>query len=104
MKAVRIDGLATRKSPTYTSWRCMIQRVTNPKHPRFAAYGGRGIVICADWRASYATFLRDVGQRPEGTTLDRINVDGDYVPGNVRWADAVTQRANQRRVTRQKGA
>jgi hypothetical protein len=81
----------------------MIQRVTNPRHPRFAAYGGRGISISPDWRASYPTFLRDVGPRPEGHTLDRIDVDGNYVPGNVRWATPLQQRHNQRRTT-QKGA
>lgn len=98
------DG-PSRTSPTYTSWRCMIQRVTNPRHVRFASYGGRGVTIDPSWRESYVTFLRDVGPRPEGMTLDRIDVNGDYVPGNVRWADAVTQRANQRRAVRsQKGA
>lgn len=90
----------TDRDITYTSWRCMIQRVTNPRHPRYAAYGGRGITIHAEWRASFQAFLRDVGARPSrDLTLDRIDPNGDYRPGNVRWADAVTQRANQRRVT-----
>jgi hypothetical protein len=96
------DG-PSRKSPTYTSWRCMVQRVTNPKHPRHASYGGRGITIDPAWRNSYVTFLHDVGERPNGMTLDRIDVNGNYAPGNVRWADAVTQRANQRRVIPQEG-
>lgn len=88
--------MTTRNDPTYTSWRCMIQRVTNPRHPRYAGYGGRGIVITPEWRASYLTFLRDVGPRPAGHTLDRIDVDGHYEPGNVRWATALEQRHNQR--------
>jgi len=90
------DG-TSRTSPTYTSWRCMVQRVTNPRHPRFRDYGGRGIVIHDEWRRDVMAFLRDVGPRPSGHTLDRIDPDGNYVPGNVRWATSMMQRANQRR-------
>jgi hypothetical protein len=94
----------SRTSPTYTSWRCMVQRVTNPKHPRFAAYGGRGVTIHADWRSDFQCFLRDVGVRPSGHTLDRIDPFGNYVPGNVRWATPREQRNNQRRNAAQEGA
>ena len=103
MPRVTLPDGTTRTSPTYTSWRCMVQRVTNPRHPYHRDYGGRGITIHPDWRADFKTFLRDVGVRPAGHTLDRIDPNGNYVPGNVRWADARTQRQNQRRMA-QKGA
>lgn len=99
-RATNPDGPA-RASLTYTSWRCMVQRVTNPRHPYYARYGGRGLTIHEPWRADYRTFLRDVGPRPSrDMTLDRIDNDRGYVPGNVRWASAREQRANQSRVAR----
>ena len=95
------SGLPTRHDPTYTSWRCMVQRVTNPNHVWYGQYGGRGISIHPALR-EFTSFVRHVGPRPAGHTLDRIDPDGNYEPGNDRWADAVTQRHNQRRMA-QKG-
>lgn len=81
---------------TYGKWRNMIQRCTNQSHPRWQHYGGRGILVCEQWRQSFTAFLDDMGEAPEGLSLDRINNDGNYEPGNCRWADARTQRRNQR--------
>lgn len=83
-------------SPTYRSWQAMRTRCRNPRHHKWAEYGGRGIAVCERWASSFASFLADVGERPVGTTLDRIDVNGNYEPGNVRWATAAEQRANRR--------
>lgn len=85
-----------KQSPTYISWNSMIARCHREKHPYFADYGGRGISVCDRWRHSFANFLADVGERPPGKTLDRVDVDGDYCPGNVRWATLTEQRWNRR--------
>lgn len=86
------------RTPTYNSWRGMIERCTRESHPFFEHYGGRGITVCGQWRGKggFARFLADVGERPEGRTLDRIDVDGNYEPGNVRWATGSEQRWNRR--------
>ena len=72
----------------------MIQRCTNPKAKTYGYYGGRGINVCEHWR-SFEHFLADMGERPEGTTLDRFpNRDGSYEPGNCRWATKKQQSEN----------
>lgn len=83
-------------SATYNSWRGMIERCTNPKQPHYRHYGGRGIKFCPQW-ATFENFLADMGERPEGKTLDRINVDGNYEPSNCRWATTTEQALNTRR-------
>ena len=80
---------------TYSSWKSMVQRVTNPNAGGYEGYGGRGIRICASWR-SFENFLADMGVRPDGTTLDRIDNDGNYEPGNCRWTSASQQQRNKR--------
>lgn len=73
----------------------MRERCYNPKHIAYHRYGGRGITVCDRWRNSFEAFLADMGARPEGRTLDRVNNNGNYEPSNCRWATPKEQRANQ---------
>ena len=85
------------RTGTYGSWSAMRARCLDPKNKEFANYGGRGIKICERWMASFTDFLADVGERPAGKTLDRYpDKNGDYAPGNVRWATPKQQKDNQR--------
>jgi len=81
---------------TYSSWRNMIQRCSNKNHSQYKDYGGRGIEVCAKWRKSFQTFLKDLGKRPEGKTIDRRDPDGPYGPQNCRWEGATSQARNRR--------
>lgn len=97
------DGLAGREKYTYISYKSMLERCYNSRHPRYADYGGRGVLVYFDWlgRDGFARFLAEVGRRPKGLTLDRIRVEDSYEPGNVRWATPKEQ-ANNRRPPRRK--
>jgi hypothetical protein len=83
-------------TPTYRSWQAMRQRCTNPTNASWAHYGGRGITVCERWQDSFESFLADMGERPTGRTLDRVDVDGNYEPGNCRWATPLEQARNKR--------
>lgn len=89
-------------SRTYQSYMAMITRCQNSSTTYYANYGGRGIVVCDRWDpqkgGSFENFLSDLGERPEGTTLDRINVDGNYEPNNCRWSDRTIQSYNQKKM------
>ena len=93
-----IHGHGGKWTPTYRSWIAMKGRCHYPANASWQYYGGRGITVCDRWRDSFEAFLADLGERPEGKTLDRIDPDGDYEPGNCRWATPKEQRANQRPV------
>lgn len=82
--------------PEYKAWRQAKLRCYSTKNPDYRHYGGRGIRMCDRWRDDFAAFLADMGPRPTGYTLDRVDVNGDYGPANCRWASRYTQSNNTR--------
>jgi hypothetical protein len=84
-------------TPEYNTWKSMVHRCTNQKTSRWGDYGGRGIVVCERWQ-SFENFLADMGMRPSARhSLDRVNVHGNYEPGNCRWATIDIQARNTSR-------
>ena len=85
------------RKPVYDVWRTMIQRCEDPMFTDWHLYGGKGVVVCNRWLQSYDSFATDMGPRPRGTTLDRIDSNGHYEPSNCRWATPKTQARNMSR-------
>lgn len=80
----------------YRAWIKLRNRCNNPKNPQYEDYGGRGIYVCARW-ASFTCFIADMGPKPSPAhSIDRVNNNGPYIPGNCRWADKTTQVRNRR--------
>ena len=83
-------------SATYRSWSGMITRCTSEGHDKFSYYGGRGITVCDRWSSSFENFLADMGECPPAHSIDRVDVNGNYEPGNCRWATRTEQLRNKR--------
>jgi hypothetical protein len=90
-----------RKHRMYGAWAGMVNRCTNPNNSSYGRYGARGVTVCDRWRigedgiTGFLCFLADMGERPDGMTLDRIDAKRGYEPGNCRWATMKEQRANR---------
>lgn len=93
-KAYEKHGL--RKTVEYNSWWGMKERCYDPTRASYENYGGRGIKVCDRWHTSFSNFIEDMGKRPDGYSLDRIDNDGDYEPSNCRWSPKYVQQVNQR--------
>lgn len=99
--AIRRTTHGRSKSPEYRSWRHAIERCTDPKNRAWKDYGGRGIRVCGEWLHDFAAFFAHIGPKPSPRhTIDRIDNDGHYEPGNVRWATPHQQVANRRPLKR----
>jgi len=89
-------GITVDNPVEYRAWNLMKRRCFNNNTADYSKYGGRGICVCDRWKNSFSNFLKDMGKRPEGCSLDRIDVNGDYCPENCRWATWNQQQRNRR--------
>lgn len=86
-----------KASATYRTWLGIKRRCSDEKHKDFPNWGGRGIKVCPKWDQSFVAFLQDMGERPPGLTIDRLDSNGDYAPGNCRWIEHQKQASENRR-------
>lgn len=106
-KAEALSKIKTRhgmnKTPTHRTWISMRRRCNEASHDQYKYYGGAGIKVCERWQDSFENFLADMGERPEGMTLDRKDPKGDYEPSNCRWATQKEQMNNTTRSVKFEG-
>lgn len=97
-RSLIVHGHARKGARTalHRAWSMMLDRCKNPRNIGFKNYGGRGIAVCERWH-KFENFLADMGDRPEGMSIDRINNDGNYEPRNCRWATRSQQQRNKRK-------